>query len=132
MGSGFGAQLKEACQITNAAWAALAEREGGHWLVRASHHLAKPKLPILVRFLHQESVDAWMAGALSGGGNRSALLPPDTKLDAARLYVFSLPSTSQVVLVAGSQLSAANQRVWKLVASLLGESSRIAPDETLT
>jgi hypothetical protein len=39
--TGIDTQLKEAVQLTGAAWAVLAERVGGAWLVRASYHLNK-------------------------------------------------------------------------------------------
>lgn len=112
-------QLKEACQITGAAWAVLAARQGGRWSVRASHHLPKPKQSVLVKFLAQESVDSWLAIALKGDSTRSAPLPADTKLEAGRLFVYSLADDSQVILVGADQLNAPMQRIWRLVAGLL-------------
>ncbi len=120
-------QLREACQITRAAWVVLAEREGGRWLARASHHLPKPKQSALIRFLAQESVDSWLAIALKGDSTRSAPLPLDVKLDAERLFVYPLADDSQVILVGANQQNAAAQRIWRLVAGLI-QSPASAPD----
>ena len=50
-------QLKEASQLTNAAWSALAEREMGKWRVVAHYHLGKKTEPALVKFLSKGEVD---------------------------------------------------------------------------
>jgi len=34
-------QLKEAVQLSGAIWAAMADRVGGEWLLRAAYHLSK-------------------------------------------------------------------------------------------
>ena len=115
----FDFQLREACQITRASWAVLAEREGGHWLIRASHRLPKSKQSALTRFLAQESVDSWLAIALKGDAMRSASLPPEVRLEANRLFVYPIADDSQVVLVGADQQSASAQRVWRLVAGLI-------------
>ncbi|MBK7451825.1 MAG: hypothetical protein IPJ47_21415 [Anaerolineales bacterium] len=59
-------QLKEAVQLTGALWAVLAERVGGVWLVRASHHLNKSAQNELTGIMAGSSTDAWLCGALSG------------------------------------------------------------------
>ena len=68
-------QLKEASQLTNAAWAALVEREAGKWRVLSHFHLGKKTQPALVKFLSKSEVDTWLCGALSGGQSRSVSLP---------------------------------------------------------
>ena len=126
------AQFKEACQITHATWAVLAEREGGRWFVRAAHHFAKPKQLVLTKFLSQESVDSWLAIALKGDSTRSVSLPADTKLEGGRIFVFPLADTSQVILVGSEQQSAASQRIWRLAAGLIqSASSDIAKENYL-
>ncbi len=112
-------QLKEACQITGADWAVLAEREGGQWFVRAAYHLPKTKQAGLTKFLAQESVDSWLAIALKGDSTRSASLPPEGKMDAGRLFVYPLSDDSQAVLVGADQQNASAQRIWRLVAGLI-------------
>ncbi len=119
MSRNFDFQLREACQITRSSWAALAEREGGCWLIRASHRLPKSKQSALTKFLAQESVDSWLAIALKGDATRSASLPPDVKLEANRLFVYPVADDSRVVLVGANQQSASAQRVWRLVAGLI-------------
>ncbi len=119
MADNFEYQLKEACQLTGAVWAVLTEREGGSWFIRASYHLSKSKQPALTKFLAQESVDSWLAGAIQGNSTRSASLPAEVKLDASRLHVYPQADTSRAILVGGNQQDAGAQRIWKLVASLM-------------
>lgn len=111
--------LKEACLLTGSAWAALAEREGGRWIIRAAHRLSKPRQTALSKLLAEQEVDAWLCGALNGEHSRSAALPPSTKLEAPRLYAFPVPQTSQVILAAAKSQSANAQRIWNLLAGLL-------------
>jgi signal transduction histidine kinase len=110
-------QIREASQLTSAAWAALVEREAGKWRVLAHYHLAKKTQPPLVRFLSKAEVDAWLCGALSGGQSRSVSLPASSKLDVGRLFAFPLPGVSLVVLVGADQLTTESQRLWRLVVS---------------
>lgn len=111
--------LKEACQLTGATWAALVEREGGQWFVRAAYRLPKPKQSILTKFLSQDAADTWLASALRGNTSRSASLPAHAKLNAPRLYVYPLSDDSQVVLVGSGQQNVNAQRIWQLVAGLM-------------
>src|SRR5215212_2286725 len=112
-------QLKEASQLTNAAWATLVEREAGKWRVLANFRLAKKTHPALVNFLGNSEVDAWLSGALSGGQSRSVSLPEPGNLKAGRLFAFPLLGGSRVVLVGASQLSSESQRLWRLVISAM-------------
>jgi signal transduction histidine kinase len=110
-------QLKEASQLTNAAWSALAEREVGKWRVVAYYRLGKKTQPALVKFLSKGEVDSWLCGALSGGQSRSVSIPKSNKLEAERLFAFPLEGVSRVVLVGAEQLSNDAQRLWRLVVS---------------
>jgi signal transduction histidine kinase len=121
--------LKEACQLTGATWAALAEREGGQWFVRAAYRLPKPKQSILTKFLSQDSADTWLASALKGNTARSASLPGEARLNAARLYVYPLSDDSQVILVGSGQQNANAQRMWRLVTGVMSFSGLQAATE---
>ena len=110
-------QLKEASQLTDAAWAVLVEREAGKWRVLSHYHLAKKTQPALVKFLSKAEVDTWLCGALSGGQGRSVSLPDSSALEAARLFAFPLAGVSRVVLAGADQLTNESQRLWRLVVS---------------
>ncbi len=110
-------QLKEASLLTEAAWAALVEREAGKWRVLAHYHLGKKTQPGLVKFLTKVEVDSWLCGALSGGQSRSVSLPQSSNLDVARLFAFPLLGVSRVVVAGADQLSNESQRLWRLVVS---------------
>ncbi|MEP0804037.1 MAG: GAF domain-containing protein [Chloroflexota bacterium] len=110
-------QLKEACQLTDAAWSALVEREAGKWRVAAHYHLGKKSHSALVKFLEDTEVDAWLSGALSGGGSRSVSLPSSSALRVERLYAFPVAGASQVVLAGAGLLSLPAQRIWRLAVS---------------
>ncbi|MDL1912155.1 GAF domain-containing protein [Chloroflexi bacterium CFX6] len=106
--------LKEASQLTDAAWAALVEREAGKWRVVAHYKLGKKLRAALAKFLGSHEVDAWLSGALSGGQSRSVSLSESNQLDAGRLYAFPLRGVSQAALVGAGQLDNAAQRIWRL------------------
>lgn len=110
-------QLKEASQLTNAAWSALVEREAGKWRVVTHYRLGKKFQSALVKFLSKTEVDIWLYGALSGGQSRSVSLPDSSGMKAARLHAFPLPDISRVVVVGAGQLSANSQRIWRLAVS---------------
>jgi signal transduction histidine kinase len=109
-------QLKEASQLTNAAWSALAERVMGKWRVVEHHHIGKKTQTSLIRFLGKGEVDSWLCGALSGGQSRSVSIPESINLEVGRLFAFPLQGVSRVVLVGSDQLGNDAQRLWRLVA----------------
>ena len=125
------AQLKQACQLTGAKWAALADREGGQWMIRTAYRLSKSKQTALKNFLAQESIDIWLVSALNGKNNRAASLPLAVKLDAAKLYVFPIPETSRTLLVGGNRLSASHQGVWRLVSGLITSDRQTVDNDFL-
>lgn len=115
--SKLNAQLKDALYLTRAAWAVLADREGGQWQVLAAQQLTRSRQAALTKILSQPAVDAWLCGALNGGNSRSASLP-DQHLGSHRLFAFPVAASSQVILVGAAQQTPRNQRVWKMLASL--------------
>ena len=120
-------QIKEASQLTNAAWAALVEREAGKWRILSTHHLAKKSHPALMKFLSKAEVDSWLCGALSGGQSRSVSLPGSSNLDAGRLFAFPLKGVSRVVVAGADQMSSESQRLWRLVVSSMQKEEN-SPD----
>jgi signal transduction histidine kinase len=118
-------QLKEASQLTNAAWSALAEREMGKWRVVTQYRLGKKTQPALVKFLSKGEVDSWLCGALSGGQSRSVSIPESNNLEAERLFAFPLQGVSRVVLVGAGQLSNDAQRLWRLVVSGVNHGTEV-------
>ncbi|MBK9781497.1 MAG: GAF domain-containing protein [Anaerolineales bacterium] len=112
-------QLKEAVQLTGALWAVLAERVGGVWLVRASHHLNKSAQNELTGIMAGSSTDAWLCGALSGGHTRSAEIPENNSVGQGRFFAFPISNSSKLILVGALDQPAAAQRIWRLTASLL-------------
>ena len=112
-------QLKEAVQLTEAEWAAVSERVGGNWKMRAAHRLAKSAQAGLAAVLNKPAVDAWLCGSLTGGHSRSSPLSRESNLGVDRIFAFPIPGTSQTILVGANQQAAEAQRIWKLTASLL-------------
>jgi signal transduction histidine kinase len=110
-------QLKEASQLTDAAWSALVEREAGKWRVVAQYRMGRKAQPALVKFLGNAEVDSWLCGALSGGQSRSVSIPKASGLGAERLFAFPLRGISRVALVGAGLLSNESQRLWRLVVS---------------
>lgn len=118
-------QLKEASQLTNAAWSALVEREAGKWRVITHHKLGKKFQASLEKFLAKSEVDTWLSGATSGGQSRSVSLPETSKMKAERLYAYPLSGRSRAVLVGAGQLDTTAARIWKLTVSGLRMESTV-------
>ena len=110
-------QLKEASQLTDAAWSALVEREAGKWQVVTHYKLGKKFQTALVKFLEKSEVDSWLCGALSGGQSRSVSLPETNTMRAERLYAFPVQGVSRAVLVGAGQLDGTSQRIWRLAVT---------------
>ncbi|HEY5730953.1 MAG TPA: GAF domain-containing protein [Anaerolineales bacterium] len=110
-------QLKEASQLTDAAWSALVEREAGKWRVVAHYKLGKRIQSAFVKFLGKTEVDTWLSGALNSEQSRSVSLPKSNAIQAERLYAFPLHGLSRVVVVGAEQLSAMALRIWRLTAT---------------
>lgn len=124
-------QLKDAVQLSSAVWAAMADRVGGTWLLRAGYHLNKSAQQELIGYLARPSVDAWLCGSLSGGTIRSSALPKEGKLGAGRFFSFPLAGASQTILVGADDLTSDAQRIWKLTASLFAGQAVSAPQPFL-
>jgi signal transduction histidine kinase len=115
--------LKDALHLTSAAWVAVADREGGKWSTLAAQGLTKAGQASLARLLDESTVDTWLCSALNGSNSRSASLPPDSGLGAARLCVYPVGQSSRVILVGVDQLAQKDQRLWRMVASILPANS---------
>lgn len=108
-------RLKEACQLTNACWAAYTFREGDVWRLGEVYHLSKASQAALVGLLNEPGSQAWLGGALTGGRVRSRPIPESKKL-SGRLYAFPAGVMTLVVVGARSELTTHEQRIWKLAA----------------
>ncbi|HAV78340.1 MAG TPA: hypothetical protein DCX53_13415, partial [Anaerolineae bacterium] len=110
-------QLKEASQLTNAAWSALVEREAGKWRVITHYRLGKKFQSTLEKFLDKPEVDSWLCGALSGGQSRNVSLPESSKMNAKRLHAFPYKGESRAVVVGAGPFNAKAGRIWRLAVS---------------
>ena len=119
-------QLKEASQLTSAAWSALVEREMGKWRVVEHYHVGKKTQTSLIKFLGKGEVDSWLCGALSGRQSRSVSIPESIDLEVERLFAFPLQGVSRVLLVGNNQLGNDAQRLWRLLAfSMMSEEPEV-------
>jgi len=123
-------QLREAGQLTDAAWSALVERDAGKWRVVTHHKLGNKFQTALVKFLGKAEVDSWLCGALSGGQSRSVSLPKSNAMQAERLYAFPLHGLSRAVLVGADQLSNTALRIWRLTITGMNTETPL-PDSSL-
>ena len=117
--TGIESQLKDAVQLSEAAWAVLAERVGGEWLLGSSYRLNKPAQNDLMSLMAKPSIDTWLCGALSGGHSRSSSIPVEVDLKVKRFFAFPISGASQIILVGADDQTPSAQRIWKLTASLL-------------
>jgi signal transduction histidine kinase len=107
-------RLKEASQLTGALWAAYVYRENESWQAGDFYHLAKPELADLLRLLNDPRSAPWFGKVLVGGRVRMRPLTGVEKLPGARVYGF--PAGVMTLVVAGvpAELSARDQRLWRL------------------
>jgi signal transduction histidine kinase len=110
--------LKEVCQLTGAAWAAVVFQELGQWQLGGTYHLSSRQQAALWKFLEAEQAMAWLAGTLAGGRSRSRLIRDEAGLGCRWLFAFPTPSRQLVLAGTATKLDAAGQRLWKLIASL--------------
>jgi signal transduction histidine kinase len=121
--------LKDALQLTSASWVGLVDREGGKWSLVASQGLTKAMQGSLLHLLGEPTVDTWLCSAMNGGSSRSASLPAGGGLEAARLCAYPVSKSTRMLVVGVEQLTQKDQRLWRMVAALLPESSRESGDE---
>ncbi len=119
--------LREACQLTAAAWAAVIDCEKGRWFVEAAHRLPKARQVALEGYLAQPAVAAWIDSAMQGKNPAPTPIPEDARLGGGQLHVFCTSGSSEVLLVAAASLGLRAKRTWRLLARLVGPS---AVDET--
>ena len=111
--------LREACQLTAATWAAVADCEKGKWFVEVTYRLPKLKQASLEKFLSLEAVQAWL-GAVNQGRQSAPLgLPDDAKLGPGRLYAFPLNGRSETIFVCARNLDPRCRGTWSLLAHLI-------------
>jgi signal transduction histidine kinase len=94
-----------------------------------SRGLSKVAQRNLIDLLNESSVDAWLCGALVGGGSRSASLPEQSGLNAARLCAYPIQDSRRIILVGINRLTQKDQRLWKLVAALLPGDNQAGTEE---
>ena len=116
----LGDRLRDTCQLTSSAWAALADCEKGRWFIEAAYRLPKLKQAALEKLISQPATETWLEAALQGGDPGPIALPDDAPLNQGRLYVFRLEKSSELILVCARTLSARDKRVWELLAQLIG------------
>lgn len=127
----FAERLKEACQMTEAAWAALVDYADNAWVIRSSARLNRPRLQQVEAFLAERTSRAWLAGALAGGRPRSRKLEDGNRLGCAQMYSFPVAEMQSLLLSGAGDLDAAGQRLWRLVASTCLPVPRAQPPVTL-
>lgn len=107
-------RLKEAAQLTNSCWAAYTFREGDVWQLGDCYRLSRLAQGALARLLNEPGSATWLGGALTGGRMRVRTAPADKKLFCEKLYAFPAGVMTLVVVGSETELTARDQRIWKL------------------
>lgn len=108
-------RLKEACGLTQVCWAAWVSRVGGQWQLGESHRLTKARQGELLKMLAGKSFDSLLNGALAAGRVRSRAFENET-LACNKVFVFPAVDASLVLVGVEKDLTAYEQRIWKLAA----------------
>jgi signal transduction histidine kinase len=114
-------QLKETSQLTGAYWATWLEHTND-WEVLASYKINVQQRAVLLKYIQQPPLKAWLNKTLTGKRGRSRLSSQETGMPGNKLYVFPDQVTQRAILVGVDELSDAAQRFWRVVA--LGNSGR--------
>jgi signal transduction histidine kinase len=111
-------RLKETCRKTQACWAACLVRENTGWKIDSGHGLSKKHQAILLKNLEENTVSAWVSGALGSGRVRSRALDESHGLTCKKIYVFPRPNRQSVLMVGvPSELTIDLLSPWKELAS---------------
>ncbi|GAB4488946.1 MAG: hypothetical protein OHK0031_12740 [Anaerolineales bacterium] len=107
--------LKEACLLTGCCWSVSLTCQGELCRPGENYRLTRRRENQLNRFLAEKSNLAWLFGVFSAGRTRSRVFSsPEGDL---RLYAFPCADGQTLLLAACQQeLSAAQQRIWRLVS----------------
>ena len=111
--------LKDACQLTGAAWAVIADREKEQWFIEAACKLPKSKQSSLVRLLNDGTIYMPIDEAPRAKDVLSTVVPQDSGLGVSRLSVFTINNTSSIILVGGRKPNTGQRRLWRLIAAVL-------------
>lgn len=117
-------RLKEACALTQVAWAVWVSRANGQWQHGESCHLTKVRQIELNKMLLEKSSDSLLSGALAAGRVRSRTLDQE-RLACKKLFAFPASGASLVLVGVEKDLTVHEQRIWKLAA---GYEEPSAPD----
>jgi two-component system, NtrC family, sensor kinase len=112
------AQLKEACKVTGARWAAWLIHNEGHWEFSSKHGLSKARQAALSDFISQQATAAWMAGTVSSGRTRFRQTSTyATQLTCGRVFVFPDVEHHSVLMVGADQLEKASETFFKVLSA---------------
>jgi signal transduction histidine kinase len=116
-------QLKQAGELTGAAWAIWLERSED-WGPICCYKISLKQRRIVFNLVKQPSIERWLDGALNGKRNISRKIPKNSGVSGRKLYVFPNRVTQRVILVGVDSLSKSAQRFWRAISSgNLGEMS---------
>ncbi len=121
--------LREACQLTAAAWAAVVDCEKGRWFVEAAYRLPKARQIALESYLAQPAVGVWIDSAVQGKNPGPITPGEDARVGGGQLHVFHTAGTSEILLVSAQSLDLRARRTWRLMARLAGPSIADEVDE---
>jgi hypothetical protein len=110
-------QLREACRMTSARWAAVLDRSGESWQVTVGTGLVKKQLKCLAEYLLMPEVCTWISGAAAVGRNRWRKLPDRLSLlGSVRIYLFPIWGGEAAVLVGADLLAKDNSAWWRVIS----------------
>ena len=108
-------RLKQACELTQVCWAAWVSRSNGIWQVDESRYLPKTARLELLKLFAEKPFDLWLDGLLVAARVRSRPIKKQL-LTCHKLYAFPSGRSALVLVGVDVDLSAQDQRIWKLAA----------------
>lgn len=121
--SGFLAQLRECCLLTDASWAVWLQQDGPNWAAREYHGLNRASLGALLGMVEDSAVCGWLERTLVSGRVRSRSAA-DSALACSRVYAIPAGKGDSVLLVGAQSLNSRGERIWRLAALSVGQLRR--------
>jgi len=127
-------RLRDACQLTHAAWAVYIIKDGDAWQAQNSIYLTKPQLGYLSNFLLDNTFAAWIGLVTPKSKPKPLLLPDQRLLACSKLYAFPSAGIRFIIVGVENSLDSHQQGIWRITASgdEIGYSDRVIKDEENT
>jgi signal transduction histidine kinase len=111
-------QLKDACRLTGARWAAWLVLAQSGWVLGPRYALNKPREDYLTNFIQEKITSTWLGGALSSGRSRSRTMGSYAdQMGCERIFLFPNPDANQIIMVGADKFEKTEAGLFRILAT---------------